>query len=99
MAMVSDARVANLARVIINCKLGGRDGDGARRLSSQYARVILNCKLGGRDGDGTRRLSRQSCASSNTFLNCKKHALRDGFHMPRKNVVNALLQLSHKIWF
>ena len=35
MAMVSDAQVANLARVIEKCKLDGRDSDGTRRLSSQ----------------------------------------------------------------
>ena len=34
MAMVSDAQVANLARVIENCKLDGRNGDGIGRASS-----------------------------------------------------------------
>ena len=33
-AMVLDGWVANLARVIENCNLDGRDGYGTRRLSS-----------------------------------------------------------------
>ena len=61
--------------------------DGSR---ANHARVIKTCKLDGRNSDGTRRLKSQ---------NFKNHALRDGFQMSRKNVVNDVLQMSHNIWF